>query len=112
MSEHTKNIENLNFKIKEQEEKLKKLKAQKEQAERRARAIEKKRERAKDTRRKILLGAFFLEQMKNGKISTDWVKNQLDPFLKRNADRELFGLSPIMVVEEPKEEKAVPKSDF
>lgn len=112
MSEHTKNIENLNLKIKEQEEKLKKLKAQKEQAERRARAIEKKRERAKDTRRKILLGAFFLEQMKNGKLQTDWVKAKLDPFLKRNADRELFGLPPIVGVEEPKEEKTAQKSDF
>ena len=46
-------------------EQVRQLKEQKARAERRARAeIKKKREHAKDTRRKILLGALWLEKLK------------------------------------------------
>lgn len=94
------NIKSLNLKIAEQEKKLKQLKEQKAQAERRARAAEKKRLRANDTRRKILLGAWLFEMIKQGKLSREWVKTNIDPFLKRNNDRELFELPPLP---EPKE---------
>lgn len=86
------NIQSLNLKIAEQEKKLKQLKEQKAQAERRAKAAENKRLRANDTRRKVLLGAWLFEMIKQGKISREWVKTNIDPFLKRNADRELFEL--------------------
>lgn len=88
----------LSLKIAEQEKRLKQLKEQKVKAERRAKAEQKKRERADDTRRKILLGALWLEKLKNGTASVEKAKEQLDPFLKRNADRELFGLPPLTTV--------------
>ena len=69
---------------------------QKARAERRARAEIKKREHAKDTRRKILLGALWLEKLKNGTASVETAKAELDPFLTRNADRELFRLPPLV----------------
>jgi len=46
-------------------------------------------ERQKDTRRKILVGAFFLEKYKDK--FPELVK-QIDPFLSRPQDRALFGL--------------------
>ena len=69
---------------------------QKARAERRARAEIKKKEHAKDTRRKILLGALWLEKLKNGTASVETAKAELDPFLTRNADRELFRLPPLV----------------
>ena len=75
--------------------KLRKLKEQKAKAERRAKLIQQKQERTKDTRRKILLGAMLLEKIKRGEIDPDRIRNDLDPFLRRNADRELFGLPPL-----------------
>lgn len=85
----------LTAKIEAQAEKLRQLKEQKAKAERRARAAIKKQERAKDTRRKILLGAMLLEKIKRGDTDADQIRDDLDPFLKRNADRELFGLPPL-----------------
>ena len=73
-------------------EQVRQLKEQKARAERRARAEIKKQEHAKDTRRKILLGALWLEKLKNGTASVETAKAELDPFLTRNADRELFRL--------------------
>ena len=85
----------LTAKIEAQQEKLRQLKEQKAKAERRARAAIKKQERAKDTRRKILLGAMMLEKIKRGDTDVNQIRADLDPFLKRNADRELFGLPPL-----------------
>jgi|WetSurSiteA1Bulk_404760.scaffolds.fasta_scaffold429555_1 predicted nucleic acid-binding Zn-ribbon protein len=47
-------------------------------------------ERQNDTRRKILVGAFFLEKYKDK--FPELVK-QIDPFLSRLQDRALFGLT-------------------
>lgn len=88
-------LDSLNAKIEAQTEKLRRLKEQKAKAERRARAAAKKQERAKDTRRKILLGAMLLEKIKRGETSPERIRAAIDPFLRRNADRELFGLPPI-----------------
>lgn len=88
-------LDALNAKIEAQAEKLRKLKEQKAKAERRARMAQQKQERAKDTRRKILLGAMLLEKIKRGESDPDRIRNALDPFLLRNADRELFGLPPL-----------------
>lgn len=49
--------------------------------------------RNQDTRRKILLGAWYLEKMKDNGIEA--IKNELNEFLKRNSDRALFGLPPL-----------------
>lgn len=58
-------------------------------------AAEKTRERKKDVRRKILLGAFVLEALKreNSPIGQfkDW-QAHLDGYLTRSADRALFEL--------------------
>ena len=88
-------LDALNAKIEAQAEKLRRLKEQKAKAERRAKLIQQKQERTKDTRRTILLGAMLLEKIKRGEIDPDRIRNDLDPFLRRNADRELFGLPPL-----------------
>ena len=76
-------------------EKLKQLKAKKQQVEARNRAIQAKQERAIDTRRKILLGAFMLEVMEQcGLTATTLEDGQFDKWLIRPDDRALFHLLP------------------
>lgn len=50
-----------------------------------------------DTRRKILVGAFFLQKYSLDGEEDKLVK-MLDPFLTRDRDRELFGLPPKPIV--------------
>lgn len=89
-------IKNLDEKISEQTEKLRQLKERKAKQERQLRATLKKQERAKDTRRKILLGALWLQKLKNGDEKVrEKTLSQLDTFLTKAADRELFGLEPL-----------------
>lgn len=72
-------------KLKEQRDKLNARIQQKE-------ARLKSSERKMDTRKKILIGSYFLDDaIKNGKL--DEIKNKLDAFLTRNSDRRLFNLS-------------------
>jgi hypothetical protein len=54
-------------------------------------ANHKVRHRKDETRRKILLGAYFLEKLRNDG-TFDSIKQELDSFLIRNSDRKLFGL--------------------
>lgn len=64
-----------------------------------AEAREKNHERKKDTRRKILIGAYYLDQAR--KVGTlDDLAYTLDDYLKRDSDRALFGLPSL-------EEKAI-----
>lgn len=55
-----------------------------------------KQERAVDTRRKVLLGAFLLQRLETGhdpeftRRLTDWLKRELPGFLTRENDRALF----------------------
>lgn len=55
-----------------------------------------KEERAKDTRRKVLLGALVLHRLENTKDAEftkrlgDWLRRELPGFLTRDADKELF----------------------
>ena len=63
-----------------------------------------KQERARDTRRKILLGAMVLQRVTNSANETDvawlksWMARELPDFLTRDADRlllaDLFTLAP------------------
>ena len=69
-----------------------------QQAKNRYQSTEKKR----DTRRKILLGAYFLEKFRQ-EGSLDSIKPELDKFLKRNSDRVLFDLPPLKAKETTEE---------
>ena len=49
------------------------------------------KERKDDTRRKILVGAYFMEKYQD---NMDELTKMIDPFLTRENDRKLFGLAP------------------
>lgn len=54
-----------------------------------------KQERANDTRRKVLLGAFVLHRLENGrddfsKNLAEWIRRELPGFLTRDTDKPLF----------------------
>jgi len=74
-------------------DKLQKLIDQRNQLEERIKRQKTKldsQERQRDTRRKILAGAYLLEKYKD---RPDELKSLLDKFLSRPADRELFNLN-------------------
>lgn len=56
-----------------------------------------KQERARDTRRKILLGALVLHRLENSNDDDftrrlgDWLRKELPGFLTREGDKDLFG---------------------
>lgn len=75
---------------------LEKLKAQKEKIEARiqgAEAREKVKTRKQDTRRKILIGAYYLDMAQENN-SMDEIKKLMDGYLTRDSDRKLFDLNP------------------
>lgn len=74
------------------EAKLKQERAKKQKIEARLRAVEQKRKRAEDTRRKILAGALVLELMEQDEQTKQRFLNRLDKYLTRADDRALFGL--------------------
>ena len=74
------------------EAKLKQAKAKKQQIESRKRVLETKEERAKDTRRKILVGAAILAKVERGEWPRDKLLTMLDSALTRSDDRALFSL--------------------
>jgi len=74
--------------------KVEKLKMQREQLNARIQkmeASEKAREKKRDTRRKILIGAYYLDKARD-ESTMDEVNKIMDGFLTRQSDRELFGL--------------------
>ena len=74
-------------------DKLQKLIDQRNQLEERIKRQKMKldsQERQRDTRRKILAGAYLLEKYKD---KPEELKSLLDKFLSRPADRELFNLN-------------------
>ena len=76
--------------------KLETLKAKKEQIEARIKNLENKerlQQKKQDTRRKILIGAMVLEMVGKDHEAKKKINTQLDVFLTRPMDRELFGLS-------------------
>ena len=82
-------------KIKLLEEKLKQEKAKKQKLEARKRHIESKAQRATNTRKKILAGAYMLDLMEKNEAAKIKALSQLDQYLTRPDDRALFGLSPL-----------------
>ena len=78
------------------EAKLKQAKAKKQQIEARKRALESKEERAKDTRRKILVGAVILAKVERGEWPKEKLLAMLDQTLIRKEDRDLFNITNIL----------------
>lgn len=74
-------------KLDDLQNKIKQLQAQKAAEEARL----KNKIRKDETRRKILVGAYFLEQAEKEESMQALIK-RLDPFLTRKADRRLFNL--------------------
>ena len=72
--------------------KLKQEKAKKQKIEARLRTAESKRNRAEDTRRKILIGAVVLGKVASGEWDNDKLLALIDQALTRTDDRALFGL--------------------
>jgi hypothetical protein len=74
------------------EEQLSQLEAKKKSLQARLN----KQDRAKETRRKILIGALVLDRIKSdhdpefARRLTEWLKRDLPGFLLRDVDRELF----------------------
>ncbi len=71
-----------------------------------------KQERAKDTRRKVLLGALVLHRLEKGqdefsKKLGDWLNKELPSFLSRDDDKALFA---DLVSDKPPSSKAGPAS--
>lgn len=78
---------------------LAKLKAQRAKLDVRIQAAEaraKGSERKKETRRKILVGSYFLEQAQQSNQMDD-LRQKMDNYLKRNSDRQLFDLPELTV---------------
>jgi len=76
----------------DKEDKIARLKKQRDILNARiqkAEALEKSRERKRDTRRKILVGAYYLDQArKDGTL--DELNKIMDDYLTRDSDRKLF----------------------
>jgi ectoine hydroxylase-related dioxygenase (phytanoyl-CoA dioxygenase family) len=85
-------VETIEEQIRKQKEKLDQLKARKTAIEARAKASEAKKNRANDTRKKILVGAAVLAQIENNPEGQERTKQMLDKFLTKESDRKLFGL--------------------
>lgn len=52
------------------------------------------KKRKQDTRKKILLGAYLMSLMRQNPNLSEQVMRDLDKYLDKKIDRELFGLSP------------------
>lgn len=59
-------------------------------------AIEKSKKRKQDTRRKILIGAYYLEKAIESNTMEE-INKIMDGYLKRDIDRKLFNLSAIQL---------------
>lgn len=80
-------------------ENLKKKEAQLKAKIQKLESLEKSRERKQDTRRKILIGSYFIHQAKQeGRL--DELYQQLHQYIKRDNDKELFPLTPLSSVDE------------
>ena len=75
------------------EARLRNLKAEQQRVAARQRALEVKRTRKEDTRRKILIGAIVMARIEQGRFLETDLKAWLDEALTRPDDRALFDLS-------------------
>lgn len=77
---------------------LKQAKALKQKTDARKKAQETKITRAEDTRRKILVGSFFLQRAASSE-QKEKLRALIAPYLTRKDDRALFSLPPLEVPE-------------
>lgn len=82
----------LEERIQSHAEQIKRLKALQHKQESRERAAKLKQERTSNNRRKILVGALILEEVKENEQRTAELMRKLDIFLVRSEERALFGL--------------------
>ncbi len=80
--------------ISELEAKLRELKSEATRQKVRQRVVDARKERTKDTRRKILLGAWLMRQLERGEFSREALMGALQSYLERDEDRALFDLPP------------------
>jgi len=74
------------------EAKLKQLKVQQQRKEAKARAVEGRRTRREEMRRKFLVGAIVLAKVEAGEIEESTLKQWLHPAVTKPEDRALFEL--------------------
>lgn len=86
------------------EERRKQIDAQIQQIK----AREQQQERKRDTRRKVLIGAAVLEQVKSGRWPEERLHTMMDEFLTQDWDRQLFGLPPKPATDKPAIESSGP----
>jgi 1-deoxy-D-xylulose 5-phosphate reductoisomerase len=86
----SKTLKTLDEKIELQQKKLEQMKAKKQQLEAREKTRLKALERKKDTRRKILAGAFFLNAAGENFMNTFVNGKTLDEFITNDNDKLLF----------------------
>jgi hypothetical protein len=72
--------------------KLKQLKVVQQRKEAKARAVEGRRTRREEMRRKFLVGAVVLAKVEAGEIEESMLKQWMRPALSKPEDRVLFGL--------------------
>jgi len=84
----------LDAQISSLEEKLKALKLKQQRSEARRKAVESKRERKADTRRKILIGAIVVAKLDQKVLDEKLLRGWLDEAFTRDYDRALFELKP------------------
>ena len=85
------------------QDRIKQLEQKKKQIEARIqklKAAESAKKRKEDTRRKILLGAMVIKLIESGYWSKEEIYEQLNKFLDKQLDRQLFGLSELQQDEE------------
>lgn len=84
------------IKIEALQQRLARLQSEQRQAEARARASASRISRAQDTRRKVLVGAFLLDQLGPAGVARLSIQGRLfDAWLARPDDRALFDLPPL-----------------
>ena len=81
--------------------KLKQAKSLKQKIEAKKRTLEKRADRARDTRKKILIGAFFMGKMEKNEDYREMTLQHLDLYLTRDEDRSLFEMPPLPVTQTP-----------
>ena len=93
-------IDVLNEKIEKQLEKLNQLKAQKQAIEAREKKKISEQKRKEETRKKILLGSYLLNKMKNEEEEKQ-ILAELNEYLTEDRDRKLFNM---LAIEKSKNE--------
>ena len=82
----------LDERISSLEDKLTELKRRQQRIEARKLALQTRRDRKVETRKKILVGGVVLDRLAAGQLTDSELRSWLEPALSAPADRALFGL--------------------